>query len=364
VHNIVLLDRIMHKQRSANVANRTALIERIFNELLQPANRKILLEGLQHRDFEVRRTCLKVIRDSSSIPDLSEIVNLTIRDKDKTNRQIAIELSNRLPYLARLVLLNKLLRDPSAFIRLESLRFLSNEPTDSTTSQLMTALSDRSSALREFARWKLTDLKMEIDFRQFYLEHIANNKNASEIATAALGLGDVGRSDDAQMLMHHMLNPSVTVRKSVLQTIARLDANNYSDLFIQQLQNAAPGISRAAANALQLTMDAITAQELWTIFTTTPLLHVKRNVLRLLNKTPKWDRVVYLLLVASGDNPGFCPSILSNLQGWYREFNATWAYTKPTAKQIALLKIGMKTFPAELPNKLRESLSECIEINS
>ncbi len=363
VHNIVLLDRIMQRQRFADVAKRTALIERIFIELLYPVNRKFLLEGLKHKDFEVRRTCLKVLLNSS-IPDLSEIVNLTIHDKDKTNRQIAIELSNRLPYLERTKLLNQLLCDPSAFIRLESLRTLCKEPTDSSTSQVMTALLDRSSAVRAFCRWKLTDLETDIDFRQFYLEQIANNKKVTEIATAVLGLGDVGRSEDAQMLIPHMLHSNATVRKSVLQTIARLDATNYSDLFIQQLQNEAPGISRTAANAMQLTLAATTAEELWTIFTTTPFLHVKRNTLRLLNNTSKWDRVIYLLLVASGDNPRFRTIALSKLQGWYREFHTTWAYTKPTAEQMELLIVGMKTFTGELPYKLRESLEECIKINA
>ncbi|CAN5643676.1 hypothetical protein BH10CYA1_BH10CYA1_14090 [soil metagenome] len=363
VHNIVLLDRIMQRQRLAGVAQRTALIERIFNEILQPTNRKILLDGLQHKDFEVRRTCLKLLR-SSSIPDLSEILDLTIHDKDKTNRQIAIELSNRLPFLERLKLLNQLLWDRSAFVRLESLRILCNEPTDSSTSQLMAALLDRSSAVREFARWKLTDLESRIDFRKFYLEQIANNENTNELANAALGLGEIGRSEDAQMLIPRMIHSSVTVRKSVIQTLARLDANHHSDLFIQQFQNEAPGISRVAANALRSTMDAITAEELWTIFTTTPFLHVKRNVLRMFNETSKWDRIIYLLLIASGDNPRFRTIALSKLRSWHSEFATTWAYTKPTVKQLELLIVGMQSFPEELPVQLREALEECIKINA
>ncbi len=363
VNNIALLDRLKLKQRYHGLAKRTALIEHITSCLLQPTNRQIFLDGLRHKDIQVRRTCLTFARNTSFV-DLGDIVDLGVRDKDKTNRQIAIEISKRLPYLERLKLLNQLLSDPSALIRLESLRFLCNEHTDLSTSQVMTALLDRSAAVRLFARWKLKDLDSKIDFRQFYMEKIATSKNASEIAAAASGLEETGAPADVEKLIPLMLHPSVSVQKSAIRTLAKLDAKSYSDLFIQKLQSEASGISRAAADALVSLMHVVSVDELWTIFTTTSFMHVKRNLLRLIDHTSQWDRVGYFLLVASSDDSQIRNFAMDKLQSWYREFKTTYAYTKPTAKQMQLLAMGMKTFPSELPVKLREALDMSTRINT
>lgn len=363
VHNIALLERIKQKQRTHGLARRTALIEHIVSELLHPTNRKIFLDGLRHKDIQVRRTLLKIVRDSG-LQDLSEIIVLAIRDKDKTNRQIVVDMSNRLPHLDRLELLNRLLNDPSAFIRLESLRTLCDEQENSNTAQVISALLDRSSAVRDFARWKLKDIKFDIDFRQFYLEQIGSNKKYFELAAAVSALGELGVREDSHKVIPLMSNSSsILVQKAVLRTLARLDAKSYSDLFEQKLQSGAAGLSRTAANILQSTEYSITAEELWRIFTTTKFLHVQCNVLRLLDISSQWDRIAYYLLLASGDDPQFRVLALDKLQGWLKEFRTTWAYKKPTEKQIALLVNGMKTFPNKLPIELLKILQLATKSN-
>ncbi|MBS1956437.1 MAG: hypothetical protein JST89_19780 [Cyanobacteria bacterium SZAS-4] len=362
-HNIALIERIKLKQRYHGLAKRTALIVQITNALLQPANRQILLNGLQDKDIDVRRMLLKMVRDSN-ISDLSEIVDLGVRDKDKTNRHVAIEISNRLPYLERIKLLNQLLSQRSAFIRLESLRTLSDEPTDSSTSQVMKALLDSSSAVRLFARWKLKELDTKIDFRQFYLDQIATNKNVSDIAAAVAGLGEIGSPHDAEKLFPLMLHASVSVQKSAIRTLAKLDVKSYTELFMQKLQSEASGISRAATDALIPMMHIIKVEELWLIFTTTPFPHVKRNAVRLLDKCSQWDRVGYFLLLAVSGDQEFRAIALNKLRCWHDEFRTTWECTKPTAKQTELLTIGVRLFPGELPAKLREILSLSIRVST
>jgi hypothetical protein len=298
------------------------------------------------------------------IPGLHEIIKSIIRDNHPIIRQIALSLSERLMHLDRIWVLNQLTHDTSARIRLECLRSLSNEPTESCIEDLMNALLDKSESVRRFAQWKLKDLGEQIDYRQLYSDRISNGSNAYAIAAAVDALGEVGKPQDAVLLLSLMLDKSVIVRKSAIKTIARLDAINHLELFEQQLQNESAGVSRAACNALLSKAKSITlprSEDLWKIFSSSQFLHVKINVLRLLYTADLWDRIAYCLLASASNNQLLSAISVNHLKLVQKHYFSTLAFTKPSNKQVELITEGMKNFPSTLPPEFRRWLEQNLQ---
>lgn len=224
VDNIALLER--QKQRQRGGSRRFELLERITSMLAQSQNRKVLFDGLQHQDYEVRRTCLKLLIETRG-SDSVEIIRRIMHDNDVTNRRAAVELTN--------------------------------------------------------------DLSLH-----------------------------------------------------------------------EKLSDDSPGVSSAAEAALEDTIYELGSDVLWDCLTATSSWHVKRNVVRLLNRISKWDRISYLLLAASPGDGSVQELALKYVQAWEQQYRTTWQYSPRNAQQQDRFVKGFLGAREVLSAPLLETLQQCL----
>lgn len=357
VDNIALLER--QKQRQRGGSRRFELLGRITSMLAQSQNRKVLFDGLQHQDYEVRRTCLKLLIETRG-SDSVEIIRRIMRDNDVTNRRAAVELTNDLSLHEKLSVLPQLLADKAPSVRRLALNALCETRGAESRPLLEAALLDKSNVVREYARWKLTKLEAPIDFRQFYLDGLRRSRSDQVIAAATAGLGETGRPEDAPVILPLVDHQQVRIRKAAIRALARLDASNYAEVFLRLLANDSPGVSSAAEAALEDTIYELGGDVLWDCLTATSSWHVKRNVVRLLNRISKWDRISYLLLATSLGDGSVQELALKYVQAWEQQYRTTWQYSPRNAQQQDRFVKGFLGVRDVLPAPLLGTLQQCL----
>lgn len=361
IESLPLLDVIKHKQRVAGNANGHAIVQRITDMLQEPAQRKALMEGLRNSDQVVRRECVSLIKPRSEA-ETSEILEILCRDKDVTNRRTAIALCTALSQEHRQHWFTKLFKDPAPGIRRDALVALIDLVEHSECQRLLrNALMDSSGIVRDFARWKIEKLGLLIDLRQVYVALLASQDDATQLAAAIAGLGEVGSIQEAEIVLPFVESKSVRVRKAAVRTIARLDGKAHIELFVRLLADRSAGVSMAASNALESFVTDVNAAALWRVFDANEQWHVKRNTLRLLNQIGKWERISYLLAAAAQSDLKARELALQCGEGWAREFASTWNYSKPEPEEKARIQSAMDRLSNELPAGMRKILGDCLK---
>lgn len=358
VDNLALLERIRQKERNEPGSKRLELIDRVHATLQKTQNKKLLLDGLLNKNYMVRRICLRLLKESKS-SNLAEIIDRIIKDKNIINRRAAIDLSQDLPPSDRLALLRKCIKDKAPSVRRMALEALCDISDISGRGYLEPALLDKSPIVREFARWRLKNCGIEIDFRQIYISETEQNRNINTLPNAIAGLAEVGTIADAQMVLPFIDHEALCVRTAAVRALVRLNAEAYIEQFLRMLNDKNPGLSNAAQAGLERTINVVEIDSLFALLTATSFWHVKRNVLHLLNEATKWERIGYLLLAVSLDDVRVKNEAMKRIENWLSKYRTTWSHTKPNAKQRERFNEGMRKANNLLPARLLEPLLVC-----
>jgi HEAT repeat protein len=258
--------------------------------------------------------------------------------------------------------LTVLLKDAAPAIRRDALLVLFDVmEIDKCNEISRLALKDPSGRVREIARWKIEKLEIPIDLKDFYTSLLNSHFDATELATALAGLGEVGRAADVAIIIGFVESNSVRVRKAALKAIARLDGERHLDLLINALADKSPGVSKTASRALESYVTAVGTAKLWEVFNQNTEWHVKRNTLKLLNQARKWERISHLLAAAAQTDTKVREVALEYCNNWAREFASTWNYSMPKPEEITRIELAVELLSDELPAELRRLLSQCLK---
>jgi HEAT repeat protein len=358
--NMVLLQRLKQRQRGAEAARRFALIERVEWLLQQQPHRRLLLDELACDDRELRRTCLRLLLENRG-SDCQEIIERIIADTDLANRRLAVELAQDLPPAEQLKLLKQMAQDRAACLRRQALGGLWQADPAEGRQYLQAALLDTSPLVRDYARWKLAEEVVGIDFREFYLEKLTASKTIQTLAAAAAGLGETGSLPDACLLTALLDHECLGVRKTAIRAISRLDAAGHRDTFLHLLSDPAPGVSSESGKALLQTIDRLRGDSIWDVLSSSTWWHVKRNSLRLLNVLGKWERISYLLPAALHDDQHLQELAMRYIESWELRYRTTWQYSMPGADEKARFVEAMSRLRGRLPERVERTLQQCLK---
>jgi HEAT repeat protein len=367
IDNLAVLQRIAARERAAQRSRRAQIVADIENLLLRPENRTVMIDALKHTDPNVRRYVLKLL---SIVPgeDLPVILRAAVGDSDIRNRRMVLNFSERLNPDERVAMLWEMsLRDSAPALRLDALQQLVDVSVGAAAARelLVGALSDAGTSVREYARWRLGK-DGGFDVRQYYLDgllptdghatDVVNAKSAQPKRRAAmvLGLGEIGTRSDANLLSPFLDDESVRVRKATIQSLARLDAQSFLSRFYDLVGNEHPGISKAAMLGIQSSKMPIESDRLWEMFQSADPEHVRRNALRLLNESEKWDRLTYLMMAVSRvevNDPSY-ENAVHFVGTWLSQYRDTWRYTLPTEKQRERYLEAVRNATDRLPVEL------------
>jgi HEAT repeat protein len=208
----------------------------------------------------------------------------------------------------------------------------------------MTALMDRSAAVRGEARFRL--LESGVDFAQVYRDAMATD-NLARFVTALSGLVETGNSRDAERLAPLLSHPTTRVRRVAVRGLLGLGGERYMESGLAVLADEAPSVSSAACSALGPHASAIGGSRLWAALQMASTDHARQNALRVLARLPKRDAVTYLLLAAAESQEALASLGQQYLRRWNAKYNIT--QTPPTEGQLERLKNVLSETKSVLP---------------
>lgn len=326
VRSLWLIERLERCGR----ADHEALVERVHELLASAAGRPALREVLGTDDRWLRRSCYRLLLDSSA-EDGPELIRTAMRDEDAMIRLRAIRVAAvALDAGVLREILVKACRDPFMRVRREALDQWVRHFPEAAESVLHDALLDSHAAMRETARFDLKARGVR-EFREFYLSLLADSP-AARLRPALYGLGETGSESDAGRVEIFLSHPAPGVRKAAVTALSRLNPEASIPLFMQALEDGSPGVSRAARLALAPRPARVPPETLWTLVTAGSEAHVRRNALALLAATGKWTSIAWTIRACELADEWIAGTARRQVVRWIDRYNRD--LTQPTKEQL------------------------------
>lgn len=249
--------------------------------------------------------------------------------------------------------LHMLLRDRLPAVRRVALGWCAVREPGAHVAELRAGLMDPSGIVRAIAQYYIPKFE-PIDLRSFYRQ-ASESQDIRVLRTALSGMVEIGRAEDAELIIPYFENKSVALRGMALLAATKFAAEKHMDLILRALQDGSPRVSRQACMFLDTHMHLIDEAFLVEVFRKTTLPHVRRLVLSLFNRLPKWQKLP-LLIEVHGEEHGALKSMAANyLHSWLRNFNRTHV-SQPSARDVQRCRAAMAAYGARLTDGISKEL--------
>jgi hypothetical protein len=233
----------------------------------------------------------------------------------------------------------RLLRDRAARIRYETLDAVARRRPSAARDALEAARFDASGAVRELAWFHLRRDDPHRPLLREYVDALPTLRGPALIAAVA-SIGELGRSQEAAVLVPFAGAVATGTRKVAIRAIARLDAADHAGLFHEALESEVTGVSRAGADALAAAPELIDQARVGALLQRGRPWHHRRNAFRVLLQTGKWDRI-YWALEGTHLRAAHTRLLAWNVvKRWLAGFNRSFAV--PTGAQLDRIEAALK----------------------
>ncbi|ANF96387.1 HEAT repeat domain-containing protein [Paenibacillus bovis] len=311
IRNITLVKRL----ESCGRDRYETLTESVYDLLRQPECLPELEKGTLSTDRDTRRFCLQMALESrAAVP--AEVLEKALYDRDASIRLWAARQSGKTLSGAGLQhILLLMINDSFPSVRREALELMAHHSPEQAIPFLKEGLLDRNAVIREIARRHLSQTE-SVSYAELYLDTIWSN-NERYLAAALYGLGETGQKEDAEVIAEYVHHPEIHVRKAVVHSLARLNADAYRELLWQSLLDSQPGISREAVQALNRHTYLLNKERLVQGIIESHCVHVQRNMLRLLPAVGGWQQLEGLLDIVARTRSGWIQrTSIHQLHNW------------------------------------------------
>lgn len=346
VKSLALVLRLKHTFRGS----KSEIVQAI--ETLVKSDAAALQFGLDLAEIGVKRSCYALAFASAQL-DQESIIKKGLAESDPIIRLWATNgISSLRDRNSASALLLLTIRDKFPSVRLRALQISLDRYPNLAPALLEAALMDRHRSIRSYAQF-LTLKRPDSDLRTFYRTALTR-ANLINLYAAICGLGEMGSSDDAQLLLPYVRHAIPKIRAAAVRALARLHAQEFVSIFQDGLLDSAPSVSREAKRALSKTLHLIQGETLWNTFAAARESHVQRNALFLLSRLTKWDSIGYLLDALCTENDEVRKLAHSYIRRWYDQFNLS--FMSPTATQAERTLSGLMRCGNDLPGSLKKQL--------
>jgi HEAT repeat protein len=318
----------------AGRGSHSEILEGVRALYASPEAREALREGFGSPDQLVRRFCFHLALNSNEV-DLLAILHLAFANRDpQVRKEAAHKLHAILPSAESKELLIQARNDGSMEVRREALRIFAEKYVDEAGQEFQSALLDTSIAVREEAQFYFRK-KGTVDLRDYYSGQLEISNNR-QLCAAIAGVGEIGLTNDSQLVERFLQHRSAKIRVAALHAIAKLNASAYLDEFALALGDESGKVAREAAVALSKKPNSVGGQRLWEIYDSCRYPHGRRWALFLLARINKWDSINFLIqsLVDQTDS---CVDLSQKyIARWFARYNRSFA--TPTAEQLSRLR--------------------------
>jgi HEAT repeat protein len=304
VFRLQILGREDHRPLVAAITE--LLVREEFATILQT----VLLQG----DRESRKLAFGLLVNHPHA-NLTSILTDALKSSDPAVRLwSARELRKRLKGPALLDLLQTLHRDRFMPIRREAIYGYAEQRPDLAPAILEASLLDPRRAIREAARFYLSKSGWT-EFRTFYLAHL-HQKTAVTRAAAIAGLYEIGKEQDAAVLLSFLQDPNARVRRAAVRAIGRLNPDAHAEQLLEALEDETPAVAKAARIALAGRQDLLNPTRLWEVFTQAKTPRSAELTVSLFASLQWWDSAPLLIKAAGTTQDAARAAALRRLDGW------------------------------------------------
>lgn len=328
------------------------LVARVEALLSQPESEPALREGTRSPDRSVRRVCYRLFL--SKTPPPTDVLKQALGDPDPTQRLAAARMLPPGPGIRSL--LERLTHDRFPPVRAMALWDLADRFPEEAETLLEPALFDPAVSIRWVARKRLGAGR---DFAPVYRQAI-ESRSAGSMQAAISGLGETGSAADAEVLLPCLTHSSAKIRRAALRALGKLTKSEHVDAFERALRDDAPGVSAEARKALLDRPGLVAPEHLWDLFLREERRHVRQNVLVLLDRTGKWDRLIYLLRACTDSETEIADQARLRLGKWLETSNR--GFTRPSPDQLRRAEEALEQQGALLAPGIRRQLAFTLEL--
>lgn len=349
IANLPLVERLLRSER----ADYGGLVQSIFGLLQGPEARAVLHAGFTAADRQVRRLSYRLALTAPE-EDVSLVFNQALRERDPIIRtwaaqQAAAVLDQETLQSAVSIMAH----DPYMPVRRIALQITVEHFPAIAHDVLLGALLDTNATIREVARYYLRRLA-PMDFAAFYRDAL-DTHTGNGVLGAIHGIGETGTAADAERLLPFASQGSIRTRKAAIAEIARLQqGDRYLSLFMKALVHALPGLSNVGREALLNRAYLLDTGWLAQRLQTSPYVHVRKNILRLLARLGKWPSLPYLIRATCDTDARIVQMATRLLKRWLLSSNR--AFIAPTDAQLAEIRAALEDCQVGLGEEERRQI--------
>lgn len=333
VDNIELLYRL---RQGVRATSSNSILDSVSDLLTGSEARRAMLAAMSTQTGEVRRWVFRSLAGLVQ-PELGEFLLAALGNNDPVIRLMALRRIQETFSEAQLrSVLDAMKKEPSGLVRKEVLRVSMNS-LPYVSSVLEDALLDRSAAVREEARYLMRQ-RGAADFGQYYRDQLLTVRPIL-LPIAIVGLGETGSHRDAQSLIRYLGHATPRIRRAAVKAVAALDADGNINQLMEMVGDQSPGVSAQAFRAMRHKAAGIGAEYFWSIYQTALTPHVRRNALRLIAATSKWDGIGYMLQISGADDSDIAAIAQALIHRWVENFNRSQLV--PSAAQLSRVEAAL-----------------------
>jgi len=336
------------------------VIERAFALLRDERHGDALREGFRSNDRVARRVAYMLARDSTAF-SIAQVVELALRDRDPMIRLDAIrEAMPRLDDTSFLALLDTIDANPFMPVRRAGLHAAAERFPDRAVARAERALMDRNPAVRELARFQLTQRDAGRSFAVVYRDEIATPNTAARLSTALAGLGETGEPADARVIEPFALHARSSVRRAAVRALARLDPEASGAVFVRALSDSSPRVIHESRDALAANASLIDLDTVRRVVRDAPTLAGRIAALALGQSLGKWRSLALWLEASMSPELELAEHARQLLRMWV--IRANRSSVAPPARELVEIDATLARTRFSLDDSIRRELSEMLDV--
>jgi len=351
--------RLILRLQGGGRTNR-ALLDSVCALLRRAECKDVLEAGMKSSDRALRRASFQLAAESEQ-STRTAIIRAALSDPDPVARAWAVRrFLPEVPSEELASLTTSLLADRFMPVRRDALWELSTHCPDSAMEHLKRALLDSHVGMREIAGHFLAK-HADFDIRRFYVGALERGETRT-MAAAIRGLGETGRPEDATLVSSFLDAPTPRFRRAATYAVGKLDAERFLSRLTEMLADETPGVSREALRALLPKARQQSLEQYRKLFANDKRVFVRRNVMALMLRFGKWEKLPPLLFACVDEDHGLVAFAQNALRAWFRNYNSSFA--EPTRADLETIQDALARTQNNLPKGAAAEIRACLKIYS
>lgn len=324
---------LIYHLKNCSRKEHSGLISKVDEIVIKSDNKELLLSYVNSDDKNIRRICYKILLDLDTAEELS-IISKGLNSRDNVIQNMAVSrIFSLINEENAEVFYEVLKKNRKSNIRKHIPDIIKYCKKIDQIKEWKSFLVDTNSTARESARFWLSKEGFS-DFREIYINSLQRREN---IHGSICGLGEVGREEDADLLIEFIDESHIKITKAVFKALYKLDAAKYVNIFLKYLSSNKRGISKEARKGLEECIYLVDEKALWEILNLDIIPeYVYNNILILFKSMSKWKSLIQILKLFSLKRENIIEQANEELRLWLQGVNRS--YISPTKSEIETIK--------------------------